>query len=137
MPLGPDLDDEAVRRATKRELVRQRLFEERHQTADDVLLHELRSAVLEVATRLESAIEQVIAVHFGRTLPLAAWLRLGLVARTPVPAKLDLFQQILESTGCDWRFPFVLPIVRELFEVRNTLAHAVFRRVTADGDAEF
>lgn len=137
MPESIETYEEALRRATKREEVRQRLYEERRQSDDDRILHELRSAVLEVATQLEAVIEAVIASHYARTYSEGPALRLALVSRMNVPDKLNLLRQIMESTGSDQLFPFVLPIVKEVFEVRNTLAHAVFRGLDDGGHARF
>ena len=93
---------------------------ERRRTAT---YHRFRAGVLEQGTRLELAVDEVLAASTARTAGLAEQLRADVMWRLPVPVRLSLLNDLLERKDLVDRFPFISPVLRKFFDLRHLLAH--------------
>ena len=85
--------------------------------------YKFRVDILELAARLEVAMDSVIAASFCRSASAAAELSVDVLSALSVERRIKAVSQMLERFGLKDQYPFVVPVLRKLFELRNTFAH--------------
>ncbi|MFD8219762.1 hypothetical protein ACFV2U_40275, partial [Streptomyces sp. NPDC059697] len=86
------------------------------------------------------------AQSLGRDLESIFLLETKAIAQLSVNSKISLLEEIMQSEGWDQDSPFIIPVLRAIFAMRNKLAHSVaygfdssvrssVRRGTASTDA--
>ncbi|MHA4950582.1 hypothetical protein ACX27O_24965 [Micromonospora sp. SD19] len=95
-----------------------------------------RSAVLDTAFHAEQFLTDVVAAYLGRRVKDVAYLAGSVIGPQSVNQRLRYLDEIMSDEGWHDDFPFVLPVLRKLFEVRNSLAHSYgeFGLPDRDGD---
>jgi len=54
--------------------------------------------------------------------------------RLPIAVRIGMLEDLLERHGLTDRWPFIVPVLRSFFDLRNTLAHGLtFTGLTPDG----
>ncbi|HEX4687355.1 MAG TPA: hypothetical protein VH228_11270 [Nocardioides sp.] len=85
--------------------------------------HRLRAQVLESAAVAEHEIDEILAAASARTMGLGDALAADVLWRLQTSVRLKLLEELLSRHGLDDEFPFVMPVVRRLFQFRHRLAH--------------
>jgi hypothetical protein len=96
---------------------------------DDISVPLASQALLGQAVAAEVVMDSLIAARLGRSFHEIVQLQNRAMPQLSINAKLGLLQDIMETEGWDDDFPFVLPVLRALFSLRNKLAHSL----TQDG----
>ncbi|CAM5448128.1 RiboL-PSP-HEPN domain-containing protein OS=Streptomyces griseorubiginosus OX=67304 GN=AQJ54_32925 PE=4 SV=1 [Streptomyces griseorubiginosus] len=67
----------------------------------------------------------VISAHLGRNLETILLLEAKAISQMSVNSRISLLEEIMQQEGWDQDFPFVVPVLRAIFAMRNKLAHSV------------
>ncbi|MFJ3284345.1 hypothetical protein ACIPMW_03535 [Streptomyces sp. NPDC086669] len=86
-----------------------------------VAMHDL----LGHAVTAEVMMNSVISARLGRDLGEITLLETKAISQLSVNARISLLEEIMQSEGWDYDFPFVIPVLRALFSMRNKLAHSL------------
>jgi hypothetical protein len=84
-----------------------------------------RAAVLELAVRAEYAMDESLANDLAADDHAAAVLQEHMTWRVPIEVKLKLLEQAMDSRDLIETFPFIIPVLTMLFQIRNILAHSL------------
>jgi len=84
-----------------------------------------RAAIVELAVRAEYVLGEALAHALAADEAAAAVLQEHIVWRVPIELKLQLVDDAMEARGLSEMFPFVIPVLKKLFDVRNILAHSL------------
>lgn len=87
--------------------------------------HAFRSMVLERATWLDLGMSDVLSVRTGRDIYLAAELAADVYGRLPVGTRIGMVESLIEEQSDPDRWPFVVPVLKAAFALRNQLAHGM------------
>lgn len=77
------------------------------------------------AVTAEVMMNSVISARLGRDLGEISLLETKAISQLSVNARISLLEEIMQSEGWDLDFPFVIPVLRALFSMRNKLAHSL------------
>lgn len=91
--------------------------------ADQLNRHALRAFVLEQATLLEIAVSQVLAAPLAVNIHAADQLTLDVFSRISMRDRLPMLRDMMEELEVVDRWPFMLPVLERVSEVRNRFAH--------------
>jgi hypothetical protein len=97
-------------------LARQRALENARQT---------RAPILELAVRAEYILGEALAYHLAADDEAAAVLQEHFMWRVPIEVKLRLLSQAMDTYDLSDIFPFAIPVLTRLFQIRNMLAHSL------------
>ncbi len=97
-------------------LARQRALENARQT---------RAPILELAVRAEYILGEALAYHLAADDEAAAVLQEHIMWRMPIEVKLRLLNQAMDTYDLYDIFPFAIPVLTRLFQIRNILAHSL------------
>lgn len=86
-----------------------------------VAMHEL----LGHAVTAELMMNSIISARLGRDVAEISLLETKAIAQLSVNVRISLLEEIMLSEGWDEDFPFVIPVLRALFIMRNKLAHSL------------
>ncbi|MFF2994721.1 hypothetical protein ACFVTC_09085 [Streptomyces sp. NPDC057950] len=73
----------------------------------------------------ELMMNSIISARLGRDLDAMSLLEAKAISQLSVNTRISLLEEIMQSEGWDQDFPFVVPVLRELFAMRNKLAHSL------------
>ena len=96
--------------------------------------YRFRADMLELAVRLEIATDAVIAASFARSANAAELLSIEVLSGVPVQKRISTLEGVLERHELVETYPFVVPILRKLFGLRNALAHSIDDTTVDPGD---
>lgn len=85
--------------------------------------HRLRGSVLEDAVRLESAINEVLAVRLAGSVTSSYELEGNVLSRLPVDVRLEMLDRHMNDSGAEELWPLLVPALRKIFDLRNRYAH--------------
>lgn len=85
--------------------------------------HRLRADVLELAATTEHHIDEILAAGTARTIAHGDRLAADVLWRLQTNVRLKLLEELMERYGLGDEFPFVIPVLRRLFDFRHLLAH--------------
>lgn len=85
--------------------------------------HRARSHVLEHATLLEFQVSEVLAVRLASHLEAADELASEVYSRLPITVRLRMLRDAMSTTGADELWPFLLPVLERIVDLRNRYAH--------------
>ncbi|RSN91153.1 hypothetical protein DMH26_27155 [Streptomyces sp. WAC 05379] len=86
-----------------------------------VAMHDL----LGHAVKAELMMNSVISARLGRDVAEISLMETKAIPQLSVNARISLLEEIMQSEGWDEDFPFVIPVLRALFNMRNKLAHSL------------
>ncbi|MFH8987138.1 hypothetical protein [Streptomyces sp. NPDC017940] len=92
---------------------------------DDISVSMAAHHLLGRAVQAEAMMDSVIAARLGRSIAEVLVLHGKVISQMSINAKLSLLQEIMEGEGWGDDFPFVVPVLRALFALRNKLAHSL------------
>jgi hypothetical protein len=76
----------------------------------------------------------VLAASIATGIPAANVLQSEVLWRLPIAVRIGMLEDLLERHGLTDRWPFIIPVLRSFFDLRNTLAHGLtFTGLTPDG----
>ena len=84
-----------------------------------------RAAILELAVRAEYLLGEALAHSLAANEEAAAVLQEHMTWRIPIEIKLKLLSQAMDAYDISDTFPFVVPVLTKLFQIRNILAHSL------------
>lgn len=84
-----------------------------------------RAPIIELAVRAEYVLGEALAWEYAASEPAAAILQEHMLWRVPIETKLKLLGEVMKAHDLADLFPFVIPILTRLFQVRNVLAHSL------------
>jgi hypothetical protein len=84
-----------------------------------------RAPILELATRAEYVLGEALAHHLAADEEAVAVLQEQIMWRVPVEVKLRLLSQAMDTYDLSDTFPFAIPVLTRLFQIRNILAHSL------------
>lgn len=87
------------------------------------LVHRVRGSVLESAAALEFDINEALAAWLASNISTSDELAGNLLPRLPVQERIDMLNRRMKETGADERWPFLIPVLRRAFDLRNRYAH--------------
>ncbi len=85
--------------------------------------HEARAGVLDATVQLDRQLDQTVATTVARSARSRAAL-LAVLPRLRGEERLGLLEESVEEELLADEFPFLLPVARKLYDVRNVIAHA-------------
>jgi hypothetical protein len=92
-----------------------------------------RAAILELAVRAEYLLGEALANDLAANEEATATLQEHMTWRVPIEVKLKLLSQAMDTYyDISDTFPFVVPVLTRLFQVRNILAHSLETPVPED-----
>ena len=91
-----------------------------------------RAPILELAVRAEYLLGEALAHHLAANEEAAAVLQEHMTWRVPIEVKLKLLSQAMDTYDISDTFPFVVPVLTRLFQIRNILAHSLETPVPED-----
>lgn len=94
--------------------------------------HRMRARVLERATRIEMALDEVLADAYARDASAGLWLSSEVVSRLSVNDRLRHLDHLLKERDLDGRWPFLIEVLRRFYRLRNDLAHGFLSPVRLD-----
>jgi hypothetical protein len=86
---------------------------------------ESRAPILELAVRAEYLLGQALANHLAADEEAVAVLQEHVMWRVPIGVKLNLLNDAMDTYEMSDIFPFTVPLLGRLFEIRNILAHSL------------
>lgn len=89
--------------------------------------HRARSHVLEHATALEFQVNEVLAVRLAANDRSADELASEVYSRLPITVRLTMLGDAMKVTGADELWPFLLPVLERIVDLRNRYAHGIVR----------
>ena len=95
--------------------------------------HRYRSEVLEASVVVEHLLGEALSAFYGQTATKAEDLHVELLTRLSIGQRINTLSRILGERGLTDAFPFVVPMLKLLFEVRNNMAHCLSNGVNEDG----
>lgn len=95
-------------------------------------VHRVRALVLESAASLEYQLDEVLASEVARSYGHARQLTADVMCRLSVDVRIRLLRELLERHDMDDDLPFLVPVLRRLFDFRNALAHGWAEPVRLD-----
>lgn len=87
--------------------------------------HRIRAEVLEHGVRLELLVGGALAAGYGQTSSLAQELQHELFHRISIEQRIAMLKRVLDRMSLIDTYPFVIPILTRLFELRNDFAHSL------------
>lgn len=103
--------------------------------AADLANHALRASVLERMTALDAALNDVLAVRFGRDQDAADALSERVFSRLPMNDRIAMLREVVEDEGLAERWPYLLEVLPRISKLRNALAHGFVKR-SPDGTVQ-
>lgn len=91
-----------------------------------------RSVILENAVSLELRMDLAIATGLSRDRT-AALILLPSLERLPITMRMAMLDQLLRASELSDRWPFVVPILKRVYELRDAIAHST---AVVDQDGE-
>ena len=88
-----------------------------------------RGSILELAVRAEYLLGEALAHQLANEERGIAVLQEHMMWRVPIEVKLKLLTEVMDTYDISDTFPFVVPVLTRLFQVRNILAHSLEREV--------
>jgi hypothetical protein len=98
----------------------------------DGFRHLAQATVLKQATILDYAVNEVLAVRLAMNAEAASLLAFDVFGRISTDVRVGMLRSLMEDHDMVDRWPFVLPVLRKLFEVRNRVAHGFMERSSDD-----
>lgn len=95
-------------------------------------VHRVRALMLESAASLERHLDEVLASEVARSYRHALQLAADVMCRLSVDVRIRLLRELLERNSIDEDLPFLVPVLRRLFDFRNALAHGWTEPVRLD-----
>lgn len=96
--------------------------------------HQYRANVLELAVRLEYALDAVVAASYASSATEADLLNMEILSSVPIHKRISTLDGVLRRRELADSYPFVIPILKKLFELRNSLAHSIDDTSVDPGD---
>lgn len=93
--------------------------------ASELAFAHARANLLDTAFRAELAITDVVATYLGRDVWRIETLRDELIGTLSVQQRLRILFLIMDRERWHDDLPFVQPVLKRLFELRNYLAHSL------------
>ncbi|WP_146187380.1 hypothetical protein [Arthrobacter sp. HMWF013] len=87
--------------------------------------HRTRAEILELGVRLELLIGGAIAAGYGQSASTAQELQHEMLGRLSIEQRISLLKRILDRKELTDNYPFVVPVLSRLFELRNAVAHSL------------
>lgn len=94
--------------------------------------HLARTALLEHATILDYAVNELIALPLAVDQAAANLLAFDVFARIANDVRVGMLETLMKDHDLEDSWPFVLPVLRKVFGLRNRFAHGFVERI--DGD---
>ena len=94
--------------------------------------HLARAAILEQATILDYALNELVALPLAVDQAAANLLAFDILARIPNDVRVGMLETLMKDHDLEDSWPFVIPVVRKVFGLRNRLAHGFVERVAND-----
>lgn len=94
--------------------------------------HLARAAILEQATILDYALNELIALPLAVDQAAANLLAFDIFARIPNDVRVGMLETLMKDHDLEDSWPFVIPVLRKVFGLRNRLAHGFVERVDND-----
>ncbi len=91
-----------------------------------------RADVLELATRLELAIDEVLAAAVARDASSEVRLRLDVYWRMTSEVRVAMLKDLLDRQALLDSFPLLPPVLSRFFRFRHQLAHGIVHGVSSD-----
>jgi hypothetical protein len=82
------------------------------------------SNLISMAAFIDGAIVRVISTYFAADKPKASYLADNIVDRIPFDRKLKTLTHVLKRNTWDHEFPNLITQLRQLFQLRDELAHS-------------
>lgn len=97
----------------------------RRLTGNPNSVHALRAFILEQQVILEFALNEVLAARVASSYRTATYLAAEVYTRIPFDVRLRMLGELLdEGEGARRdRWPFLMPVLRRIVELRNQLSH--------------
>ncbi|MDJ0347466.1 hypothetical protein QMK19_40220 [Streptomyces sp. H10-C2] len=95
------------------------------QLPDDVGAHVASQALLGEAVKAELMMDSFIAARLGRSTYEVLLLQSKAICHLSINVKIGLLEELMGAEEWDDDFPFVIPVLRALFALRNKLAHSI------------
>lgn len=87
--------------------------------------HRARSLVLEHAIALEFQINEVLAVRLAANIRSGDELASEVYSRLPIAVRLTMLRDAMSVTGADELWPFLVPVLERIIDLRNRYAHGI------------
>lgn len=81
--------------------------------------------MLELGVRLELLVGGAISAGYGQSASTANELQHELLGRISIEQRISMLSRLLDRLELTEHFPFVAPISKMLFELRNDFAHSL------------
>lgn len=85
--------------------------------------HRFRAELLEQAVRLEYRLDDALAAGYAQSYSVAQELRAEVLSRLPMQQRIKTLRRIMDSRDLSDHYPFVVPVLNEVFKIRNVFAH--------------
>lgn len=95
--------------------------------------HRYRSEVLEASVVVEHLLGEALSAFYGQSATKAQDLHVELLTRLAVGQRINTLLRILSERELNETFPFVVPVLKLLFDVRNDMAHCLSNGANEDG----
>lgn len=89
----------------------------------DLSTHLARGAIIEQATILDYAVNELIALPLAVDQAAANVLAFDIFARIANDVRVGMLETLMKDHDLEDLWPFVLPVLRRVFGLRNRLAH--------------
>jgi hypothetical protein len=89
-----------------------------------------RIRLTERASGLDDALTLILALHYGRKPEHILSLLQDVFWRLPIEVRINLLDDALWRTDLHDEVPFLVPCLRAIFRIRNSIAHSVTLGVT-------
>lgn len=103
--------------------------------ADRGPMHAIRARLIEQALGLEFSINEVLSARLSRDIDAADELTVSVFTRVSVDVRVAMLKEAMASTGADELWPFLIPTLKTVFDLRNRYAHG-FVHTGRDGSVE-
>jgi hypothetical protein len=90
-----------------------------------------RVRLTERAAELDDTLTLILAIHYGRGPEHILSLLQDVFWRLPVEVRINLLEDALWRTNLYDEVPFLVPCMRAIFRIRNSVAHSVTFDITA------
>lgn len=87
--------------------------------------HRARSHVLEHAIALEFQVNEVLAARLAANVRSADELASEVYSRLPIAVRLTMLRDAMSVTGADELWPFLVPVLERIVDLRNRYAHGI------------
>jgi hypothetical protein len=99
---------------------------------DGVVWHLARTVVLEQFVALDSALNDVLAVHYARNQQVADDLVDNVLSHLSLDRRTQMLTSVLDECELTERWPFLPAVLPRLSKLRHALAHGFFTPLPGD-----